>query len=309
MRFPFADAHCDYLYCDCFREYDIVNPIQGQMMSIDRMLEGNVKLQCFAVWTDKKLRMTPLQQAMNMIDVYHCILDTYDDICEFDADFDESSGRIATVLTMEGGEPIGYEIANLHNFYRLGVRAMALTWNYPNQLAYPATKQSKKGLTEFGKYVVEEMGDLGMAIDLAHLSDVCIDDVLCITSVPVYASHSNARAVYNHPRSLDDEHIREIAKRGGVIGTNFYYAHLAGTINVSTADVVRHIAHMAEVGGIDCVCIGSDYDGMGVTPVDLRDSSELQNLAAALIQNGFTEDEVAKITYYNLRNYLARFCL
>lgn len=107
-----------------------------------------------------------------------------------------------------------------------------------------------RGLTVLGRRVVEEMDRLGMAIDLAHLSDAGIDDILEMTDSAVFASHSNSREVYPHPRSLKDDHIKEIARRGGVVGINFYHEQLSGKYPSTSEDIVRHIDHVAGIGGI-----------------------------------------------------------
>lgn len=305
--FPCADAHCDFLYGLINRNYNIVHPTMNQTIRLNSLKEGNVKLQFFACWIDVLLKSNPLSQCLGMIDAYYNMLETVPELVPFSKDFDINGDKIATVLTIEGGEAIEHSLANLRMLYKLGVRAMSLTWNEVNSLAYPATKKSKRGLSDFGREVVEEMCNLGIAIDLAHLNDAGIDDILGLSTRPVFASHSNARSLYNHPRCLQDAHIKAIADGGGVIGVNFYYKQLTSDRECSINDVVRHIEHIINVGGIKCCAIGTDYDGMNRCPIGLEDSSKFPNLAKALKSIGLSDDDIQMVLYSNLANYISQF--
>lgn len=305
--YPIADAHCDYLYGAVNRNYDFDSPRGGQAIALPYMKEGNVRLQLYAVWVDSKIKKPYLHQCMEMVDAYHDMLAKHEELCVFDRDYVPESGKYATVLTVEGGEAIEGNIANLRVLHRLGVRAMALTWNYTNELAQPAMRKHAKGLTAFGRDVVREMCRLNMAIDTAHLSDRGIDDILELTDAPIFASHSNSRSVFEHPRSLTDEHIKEIASRGGVIGINFFHLQLTKRPTACIDDIIRQIERVAEVGGIRAVCIGSDFDGMGSYPEGLSNSSMLQKLPKRLEKLGYTEEQIAGIAYGNLADYMRRF--
>ena len=124
---------------------------------------------------------------------------------------------------------------------------------------------------------------------------------------PVFASHSNARGVHDHPRSLSDELIREIAKQGGTVGINFYYQQLTKNNEAAIDDIVRHICHVVEIGGIDCCAIGSDLDGMQQYPKNFKTSRDFPALFEALIKRGFTEADIYRIAYQNLRDYIVQF--
>lgn len=306
-RFPAADAHCDFLYGMFQNGYDIAAPKPEQSICLSRMKTGGVKLQFFAVWVDMLLRKSPLNQCLSMIDAYYRILDGRPELVPFSADFDPNGDKIATVLTIEGGEAIEGSLENLRMMHRLGVRAMTLTWNYVNSLAYPAVKRSKRGLSDAGKRVVREMCKIGIAVDIAHLNDAGIDDVLSIADRPVFASHSNARSLCSHPRCLSDDQIREVAGTGGVIGVNFYHKQLTNEKTARIDDVIRHIEHIAQVGGLDCVALGSDFDGMDKYPEGLSDSTGLPLIADRLVKLGMNDDQVWKIMYGNLANYIIKF--
>ncbi|MEG1547717.1 MAG: dipeptidase [Clostridia bacterium] len=308
MNFPVADAHCDFLYYMVQNGYDIKLPHASQAIALPYMRKGGVALQFFAAWTDTNLRTSCLQQCLDMIDAYWRMIDANSgDFVPFSSGFTPGN-NIATLLTIEGGEALHGRIENLRLFYRLGVRALTLTWNYANELAYPAMRrQCNKGLTSLGKDIVKEMDRIGMALDVAHLNDAGIDDVLSLYNRPVFASHSNARAVCNHPRSLTDEHIRSIAQRGGVIAVNYYPPQLLKHGNACAKNVVEHIRHICDIGGTGCAALGSDFDGMCEYPKDLKNSADVPALLDLLMCNGFSESEVRGIAYDNLRNYIAKF--
>ena len=305
--FPVADGHCDYLYGAVHYGYSMQQRQSEQSIYLDDMRAGHVKLQFFACWIDTKLRMPPLQQCVTMIDAYRRMLDAHPQFVELTRGYTADNDKIATVLTVEGGEAVEGSMAVLRTLYRLGVRAMTLTWNETNELAGAAMARNKKGLTSVGRDIIDEMCRIGMAIDVSHLSDNGIDDVLARATRPIFASHSNARQVFDSPRSLQDEHIRAIAQQGGTVGVNFYSEQLGPKRKACIDDIVRHICHIVKVGGVDCCAIGSDFDGMQQYPVDLKTSRDFPALFAALKDVGFTDAEIRKIAYDNLHDYIVNF--
>lgn len=309
MRFAVSDGHCDFLYSAVNHGYDFDCPRRQQNIAAERLLAGNVRLQFFAAWTDMSLRIPPLQQCLAMIDAYDQMLSRHAFLRPLSRTT-QPGGQdqvIDTVLTVEGGEAIEGSLAVLRTLYRLGVRAMTLTWNDNNELAGAALARGNKGLTPLGCEVIAEMGRIGMALDLSHLSDRGVEDALRLSTRPVFASHSNARAVFPSPRSLTDAQIRAIAQQGGTIGVNFYHKQLTSHSAACLADIVRQIQHIASVGGVDCCAIGSDFDGMPQYPVDLQTSADFPALSDALLVAGFTQMEVQKIMGENLRRYILQF--
>ena len=303
----FYDGHTDYLYGAVNRGYDLDAPVSGQSVSLGRLKLGGVKLQLFAAWMDIDLKRSYLSQFVSMYDAYQSMLEEHDELVELTPDFDPEGDKIATVLTVEGGEAVEGQKDILRSLYRMGVRAMTLTWNNRNELANPALKKYKGGLTFLGKQIVREMGRIGMAVDLSHLNDAGIDDVLS-EDVPVFASHSNARAVFASPRSLCDEHIKEIARRGGTIGVNFYHKQLTENHTASIREVALHAVHIAEVGGPGCAAIGSDFDGMGRYPDGLSNPSQLPALADELTKLGMTGEMLEGFCGANLMRFMKSLC-
>lgn len=308
MRYPFADGHCDYLLSAVYRGYQFADPLPEQHIALPYMQQGNAKLQLFAMWSNLRLEDTPYTQCINMAKAYHDMLKTYDVLQPFGPDFDPESDKIATVLTMEGAEPIGTDLDKLHEFYDLGVRALTLTWNFPNAVGFPGVQPDSPGLTDFGKAAVRELNKLGVAIDVAHLNNAGIDDLLEISTQPIFASHSNARALCDHTRNLYDHHIRAIADMGGVIGVNFCKDFLTTNAQATLDDVVDQLRYLVDVGGIHVACLGSDYDGIFGCPEGLPNPSGFPRIAERLAEAGFTPKEIRQLTYENLSNYMLRFC-
>ncbi len=305
--YPVADGHCDFLYGAVQSGYDLKHRKRDQSIHLEGLLRGGVALQFFACWIDTTLQTPPLHQCIAMIDAYQRMLEANEELVPFSRDFSPESGKVATLLAVEGGEAIDGSLAVLRVLYRLGVRAMTFTWNENNELAGAAMGRGNKGLTAIGRDVVDEMCALGMAIDVSHLSDRGIEQVLARATRPIFASHSNARGVLDHPRSLPDELIREIARQGGTIGVNFYYQQLTKRGEACIEDIADHICHIVETGGIECCAIGSDFDGMQQYPRDLRTSRDFAALFAALEKRGLTQNEIYRIAYQNLRDFIVQF--
>jgi membrane dipeptidase len=306
---PVADAHCDFLYYMCRRGYSFQNPRKDQAVNLPAMLQGGAALQLFAAWIDPDDQEAPLQQCLSLIDAYNRLLLSCGALTPFTQEFDPACGKIATVLTVEGGEAIRGRTENLRLFRELGVRAMTLTWNETNELASPAMSRRDRGLTALGRDIVREMERVRVALDVAHLGDRGIDDALDATDAPIFSSHTNARAVFPHKRSISDRHIKEIAARGGVIGVNYYSPQLVSAGRASLDDVIRHIAHIAEIGGPDCAMFGSDFDGMGAQsyPLGLASWADVPRLIQGLERAGFSGKELYGIAYGNLARYMKRF--
>jgi membrane dipeptidase len=228
-------------------------------------------------------------------------------------------GKIAVVICLEGGAPLEQEISYLRNFYRLGLRCLGLTHDVRNELGDGVRERSAGGLTHFGARVVEECNRLGIVVDVSHLSDRGTQDVLAISSQPIIASHSNARELCSHPRNLTDDLIRGIAGRGGVIGFHALDAFISSEPLPTLDHLLRHIAHIAEVGGPDCIGIGPDLmenwdasmfttvsersstvNGIPATrmkwtyPKGMQSNAELPNLTEGLLKLGFSAQDVVK---------------
>ena len=228
------------------------------------------------------------------------------------------SHRIGVLLNLEGGMPLDGNLFMLRTFYRLGLRSMQLGWYFRNELADSGAEVNPGGLSRFGRQVVEEMNRLGIVIDVSHLSEACVMDILKVSQHPIMASHSNAKAVRDHYRNLSDEAIKGIAEKDGVVGVVFcppFVSERAATMD----DLIDHIDHMRDLTGVDHVAIGPDYIDyapellageitakMGKAapqigfPVGLETVEELPNLIKGLKKRGYKTEEIELIMGGNL---------
>lgn len=211
------------------------------------------------------------------------------------------SKKTAAFLTVEEGGICGGSIEKLEKLYEMGVRLITLTWNYENSLGYPNSDDAtvmNSGLKPFGIEFLERMEQLGMIVDVSHLSDGGFWDVVKYGRKPFIASHSNARAVRDFKRNLTDEQLKALAERGGVTGINFFHRFLGYDETGSIAQMIDHVRHIKNVAGIDVIAVGSDFDGFS-GPCELHGADELVKLAEALDSAGFTDGEIEKICWKN----------
>ncbi len=213
----------------------------------------------------------------------------------------EKSGKIGAFLSIEEGEVIKGDIQKLRTVYDMGIRIITITWNYQNSLGYPNAGYTyrDKGLTRKGVEVIEECETLGIIPDVSHLSDAGFYDLIRICKKPFIASHSNARAITEHPRNLDDNMIKLLAEKGGVMGINFCSDFLGNESVSSIEEMIYHIKHIKNIGGIDVLALGSDFDGIH-NEVEIENASEFNKLYLALKQNDFKESEIEKVFYKNV---------
>ncbi|GIW72939.1 MAG: peptidase [Planctomycetota bacterium] len=222
-----------------------------------------------------------------------------------------AAGRTALVLSIENGLACLEHLELLRTYHRLGVRAMGLVWNGRNAIADGCGEAAAGGrLTSFGRAVVREMERLRMVIDVSHLSESCFWDLMELVRRPVIASHSNARALCEHPRNLTDEQIRAIAKSGGVIGVNFYPEFLrapggAGPGRASMDDVVAHVLALLERAGEDHVGIGTDFDGIPSGPEGAEDPGCFPLLCERLRAAGLSGAVLDKVLFGNFYRVFA----
>ena len=279
-------------------------------IDLEKLQQGNYLLQCFAIYVNLKKEENPLAAALEQADLFREIMAEYSsEIGQVktwtDLERNRSEGRISALLTLEEGGCCAGSLPVLRILYSLGVRIMTLTWNYENELAWPnivpdtlsggmtCGPQQEHGLKEKGFAFLEEMERLGILIDVSHLSDAGFFDVLDHTKKPFIASHSNARAMCGHVRNLTDEMIRALADRGGVMGLNYFGAFLdpSEKARSSVERIAQHASYIRKVGGIECLALGSDFDGIS-GELEMKNASFLPMLEEELRKQHFTEDEI-----------------
>ena len=306
----YADMHCDTVTRLYRHQADLLE--NAYHIDIRKMQQGECLLQNFAVFTKTDEQDSSFTR--QAIDYYYGQLEKNRDtirpvFCFEDILENERNGRISAVLTLDDGAVIDDDLDNLNSYYDRGVRMICLTWNFPNGIGFPNvnghapslyTVDMENGLTPFGIEYIKRMEELGIVVDVSHLSDRGFYDVLEHTTKPFVASHSNARSLCNVARNLNDDMIRKLSERGGVMGLNYCSAFIEDGNEKLTLvkDMVRHVDHIVEVGGIDCIGLGSDFDGIG-NDLEIRDASGMQLLYDALREH-YSEEDLEKIFYRNV---------
>jgi microsomal dipeptidase-like Zn-dependent dipeptidase len=207
---------------------------------------------------------------------------------------------MGTLLAVEGLHALEGEAAHVDRLVDAGYRMMSLTHLHDNALGGSSTGLEKGGLTDVGADVLGRMQAHNVTIDLAHASEALIDDVLARTDDPVVVSHTGVRATCDSPRNLSDDHIRAIAKTGGVIGIGIWDTAVCGDTPAAAAHAMRHVADLV---GVEHVALGTDFDGTVTVPFD---ATGLPHLTDALLEAGFSPDEIQKIMGGNVERVLRR---
>jgi membrane dipeptidase len=220
---------------------------------------------------------------------------------------------VGAVLHLEGAEPIGPDLAELDVLHAAGLRSLGLTWSRPNAFAtgvpfgFPGSPDQGPGLTDRGRALVRACRELGILVDVSHLNERGFWDVAALDDAPLVASHSGAHALCPSPRNLTDDQLRAIGERRGLVGINFHVGFLradgAEEADTPLARIAEHAAHVAELAGVECVGLGSDFDG-AMMPAALGDVTGLPVLLGALRDAGFGESDVEAIAARNWRRVL-----
>lgn len=318
-----------------FGKLDIAKRLETGQTDIPRLRDGGVKAQFWSVYIPSE-HADPARTVTEQIDLVHRMVERYPDAFEMAYSADDveriiKTGKIASLIGIEGGVAIEDDLAQLRAFARLGARYMTLTHNKTLAWADAATDTARHdGLSEFGERVVKEMNRLGMLVDISHVSPATMADAIRVSKAPVIASHSSAFAKCPSPRNVPDDILKAVARNRGVVMVNFYSGFIVpeGALMVRDAraklraehpepadfaramekwfdthkiprgtvsDVVDHIDHIVKVAGIDHVGLGGDYDGVTSVPVGLEDVASYPRITEELLKRGYSETDIAKI--------------
>lgn len=302
-----ADMHCDTFFVmhDARARAEALQLSENRLcVDLGKLERGGYGLQNFAMFVKLDDTADPTVRVLDMIALFDAQMEKNRariGQVRSCAEIRENCrrGRLSALLTVEEGGVCRGETELLRRLYDRGVRMMSLTWNFENELAFPACADQTRGLKERGFAFVEEMQRLGMIVDVSHLSDAGFYDVCCTAKRPFVASHSNARAMRDHCRNLTDDMIRRLADCGGVMGLNYYGEFLCADGRSTMDQIAAHARHIADVGGVGCLALGSDFDGFDGGS-ELADCSAVPRLAGALRRCGFTAAEVEKIFWGNV---------
>lgn len=308
----YIDLHSDTITVLKYPKEDLDN--NHRMVNIMRMKEADTMLQCFSafvptgfypgpwknhlVWkkfcaiADKKEKLLKRHQE-SLAPVLH-----YEDIA-----YCTRNHKIGVIFTSEDLGVIGEDIHKLEIAYESGIRIASLTWNHENTIGFPNSSKPgvmQRGLKPFGRQVIDRMDELGILIDVSHLSDGGFWDVAKHSRKPFVATHSNSRAMTDHPRNLTDDMIKALADKGGVMGLNFSPRFLSSKKDDASRieDMVRHVLHIRKVGGSGVLALGSDFDGIA-GQLEISDPSKMPLLERALSKCGMSSGEIEKMFYKN----------
>ena len=351
------DSHNDVPSFVLDTNYDIGSKNNTWHTDISRMKAGGLGAQFFVVYVAGEYveGNRSAHRALEMIDaVKNRIVSKYPNDFHFatsvkDIEEARKQGKIAALIGLEGGHAIEDSLGILRQYHALGVRYMTLTHSNTNNWADSsgdianAKVKHHNGLTPFGKDVVREMNRLGIMVDISHVSDKTFWDALEVSKAPIFASHSSSRTISGAGRNMTDEMIVALAKKGGVVQTNFNCGFVSnrfreaqtadalkleprvkqeekgkrlgeiedmlvtdrvrrelGLTRASLAEFIAHIDHIKKIAGIDAIGIGSDFNGVTCVPEGLDDVSKYPNLTRALLERGYTQEDITKIYSGNI---------
>jgi len=298
------DLHCDALLKLATLE-DVKFEDDAQLATNRGRLQlGQVKAQVFAIFINPKVPQSQqFLEVVRQIEAFHThVLQTEGMVHITDwSQLDTlAPHEIGAILSLEGCGPIGEDLAKLSVVLDAGVKLVGLTWNEENAVAHGAEQDATLGLKQFGKEVVNLLNERDIIIDVSHLNEQGFWDVLPLAK-HIIASHSNARALCDHPRNLTDAQVKALVEHGGHIHL-VYFPTFIGE-NATMDDLVAHVKHLANIVGIEHLGLGSDFDGIDATINGLAHAGEAQNLLEALGEH-FSIEEVRGIASQNFRRYV-----
>ena len=315
--------------------YPLLTRAPGQT-DFARLRQGGVGAQFWSVYVPGEVADSGYARIqLEQIDIARRLIAMYPDHLELalgaaDIPRIRRSGKVASLLGMEGGHAIENSLGALRAYYDLGVRYMTLTHNVTLDWADAAMDSTRhEGLTEFGREVVREMNRLGMIIDLSHVSPATMHDALDASRAPIIFSHSSARAILDHPRNVPDDVLARLPRNGGVVMVTFVGSFISPTMRnwsdsleravapiadpaarreagrawreqhprpqATVAELADHVEHVRRVAGIDNVGLGGDYDGTTELPMGMEDVSGYPLLFAELIRRGWSDADLLKL--------------
>ena len=323
----YIDLHCDTLSEAFLKGKNDIFCFPEAMADVQRLQKAGVAAQFFAIYMLPQLesientaddKSFEIPDDDNYIEALCGIMERTQvghpeviALTKSAAEFEKNNkvGKISAFLTMEDGRAVDGKMEKLEQFYEKGIRLISLTWNYENCFGAPNSFDSsvmEQGLTPFGKEAVCRMEELGMIVDVSHLSDGGFWDVAGILHGPFLASHSNCRALSPHPRNLTDEMLHILGERGGIAGMNFCPAFLHQDITRKDSTIesmITQVKHMVNKGGIECAAIGTDFDGIQGS-LEIGTPEKMELLFAKLSAAGFTTGEIEKIAFENVERVI-----
>lgn len=307
---PYIDLHCDTLYEAWCKKRQNISDFPQAMVDVNRLQQGGCMAQFFAIFMLQEDDQEKYQTNISDDDYISSLTEIFrNSTTAFAGNLSEiqrnqQQSKLSGLLTLEDGRAVDGSMEKLEMFYEMGIRLISLTWNYANCFGFPNSfdpDAMAKGLTEFGKDAVVRMQELGMLVDVSHLSDGGFWDVAELCKKPFVASHSNCRSLSPHPRNLTDEMIKTLADHGGIMGLNFCPEFLTSDITNKESrieDMLRQLRHMVNIGGEDIAAIGTDLDGID-GDLEIGRAEDMPKLFEAMDRAGFSDRLIEKIAWKN----------
>ncbi len=315
MNWSVFDLHCDTALALLGQDLKPAGMLRSNNGHIDLERAGKLDgyAQCFAIFTYPGFSEgygRPVTEVFDaaLENLHRELMKNQDSIVKADTPEqirkNAQNGKMSAILTLEGPAGIGYDPSRLEHLRKIGLRISTLGWNEQNVLS--GSNQTGGGLTDLGREYVRECQRLGILLDVSHLSDEGFWDVMEMTQAPVIASHSNSRAVCNHPRNLTDEMFRAICETGGTVGINLYSAFL-GEGKTTLDTVCDHIFHFLELNPEgNCISLGGDLDGCDSLPAGFTGIDSYNLLAEHMLRRGVGEKTIRNIYWNNAMGVMER---
>ena len=307
------DAHCDTV-SKCYEQGGGIRSRSGHL-DLERTSSFARYAQFFAIFTDggaswkseAYLRIFQEQYAL-----FRREMTQNADLAAFcrtgrEAELAFLNGKAAAFLSVEGADMLDCDLGWLEKAFELGVRAVNLTWNRSNLISGSSSEESERGLSPLGMAYVNRMQSLGMLVDLSHLSDPGIRDILELARKPVIASHSNARAVFPHQRNLTDAQFTAIIENRGVACLCMFADFLGENADLDT--VIAHLEHFLALGGEQNVGIGGDWDGCPRLPSGITGIQDMAKLYERLLRRNYSEKLINAVFYSNMMRVVNEVCI
>lgn len=300
------DLHCDTIFqLHKTRDYHL-DCNEKRNIDLDRLKKADSLVQCFALFNDE-LDPDTFNSWLEFAAFHRDVIAQYPERVNMILTYDDivktlKENKQGSMMTVEDARICLGDLDRLNLMHDLGVRMVSLCWNGETCFAYPNSRDDRLHalpLKPLGREAVKRINDLHMVLDVSHLNRGGTLEALKLSKAPVIASHSNARAITNHPRNLSDEEIRGIADSGGVIGINLYPGFLCDDGIADFEKTEKHIAYIRKVGGDGVLAIGTDFDGFSHPHQNLRQISDMPLLIEALEQMGYKEDFIEGMFYKN----------
>lgn len=302
MTIPLFDAHCDTGTV----MLDTGSSLRknGAHLDITRAMKFAPYAQVFAIWAMPG-RKRIFEDTIEVLKRSFSECEDVITLCRSaeDAVRAAAAGKAAAFISLEGADAIDCDIKRLRSAYDDGLRIVHLCWNFDNALC-GAAMDSGGGLTDMGRDFIEAAWDLGVLIDMSHISEAAFWDVIKLAKRPVIAGHSNSKALCDHARNITDEQFKAIAGLHGCVGVNLCPDFLG--LNRDIGAIAEHIEHFLALGGEEAVCIGADWDGVDELPTGITGIQDMDKLYELLLRRGYSEGLVRDVFYNNLMRLIER---